>query len=205
MRKLSLLVALALLITVGGVYATWTYAEGTATSSHKHMSVNIASLGNTTPVGEVVNVLNSMDVLIDDAGNYVAKADFSGKMGFVFMPGVGVDSDVIANGLELSFDVKQETPLKYDGNNIFEITKTEKTSLGKGTKITDGNKATLCPGVDLSNYIGGFYVEVSAAQVAEYVSINHIVLDERREYDDMKAALVAGGALGVSVYEAELQ
>ena len=203
MRKLSLLVALILLVTVGGVYATWTYAEGTATSSHKHMSVNIASLGNTTPVGEVVNVLNSMDVLIDDGGNYVARADFSGKMAFVFMPGVGASSDIIANGLDLSFDVQQDTPLQYEGSNIFEIVNTQKTELGKGTKITADNKATLCPGVDLSNYVGGFYVEVSAEQVASYVQINEIVLDERAEYDKMKAALVAGGALGVEVYEAE--
>lgn len=203
MRKLSLLVALLLLVTVGGVYATWTYAEGTATSSHKHMSVNIASLGNTTPVGEVVNVLNSMDVLIDDGGNYVAKAGFSGKMGFVFIPGVGASSDIISNGLHLSFDVKQDTPLKYEGNNIFEIVSDEKTDLGKGTKITEENKNTLCPGTDLSNYVGGFYVEISAEQVAQYVQINNIVLDERAEYDRMQSALVAGGALGVSVYEAE--
>ena len=141
--------------------------------------------------------------MIDDAGNYVAKADFSGKMAFVFMPGVGAGSDIIRDGLDLSFDVKQDTPLKYDGNNIFEITSTEKTELGKGTKITDANKTTLCPGTDLSNYVGGFYVEVSAEQVATYVQINEIILDERAEYDRMQAALVAGGALGVSVYEAE--
>lgn len=212
MKKLTILVALILCVTIGGVYATWTYAGAEVTSSHKHMSVNIASLGNATPLGEIVNVLNSMDVLLDDGGSYVVKAVFSGKMGFVFMPGPGAPQTVRDNGIELEFDVSQDTPYQYNGSDIFSIVKSEKTSLGKGTKITDANKTTLCAGVDLSsyngvNYVGGFYVEVNAAKIDtavaidDYVDINGtIVLDELAEYNAMKSALTSG-TLGVTVYE----
>ena len=49
MKKLSLLIALALLITVGGVYATWSYAESTATASSTIApQVKLTATSNTT-------------------------------------------------------------------------------------------------------------------------------------------------------------
>jgi len=207
MKKLTILVALILCVTIGGVYATWTYAGAEVTSSHKHMSVNIASLGNATPLGEIVNVLNSMDVLLDDGGNYVVKAVFSGKMGFVFMPGPGAPQTVRDYGIALEFDVSQETPYQYNGSDIFSIVKSEKTSfLDNGTKITVDNAEDLCPGVNLAsyngaNYIGGFYVEVTATDIDTYVDINGTIhLDELAEYNAMKNSLTSG-TLGVTVYE----
>lgn len=201
MKKLSLLIVLALLVTVGGVYATWTYAGAAVPASHKHMSVNIASLGADTAKGTIVNVSNSMDVLLDDVGNYKAGATFSGKMGFVFIPAPGADADVVESGIELQFTVEQATPLKYEGNNIFTISQNAPKVLGKGTKITDANKTTLNPNVDLGQYVNGFYVEVLASDVDDYVQLANIVLDTKAEYEAMEAALIAGGAIGITVSE----
>lgn len=201
MKKLSLLIVLALLVTVGGVYATWTYAGAAVPASHKHMSVNIASLGAETAKGTIVNVTNSMDVLLDDVGNYKAGATFSGKMGFVFIPAPGADADVVVSGIELQYTVEQATPLKYDGNNIFTIDQDATEALGKGEEITDTNKATLVAGVDLSQYVDGFYVEILGRDVANFVQLADIVLDTRAEYEAMEAALIAGGAIGITVSE----
>ena len=204
MKKLSLLVALALLVTIGGVYATWTYAGNIATGSHMHMSVNMATATESTPKGTITNVINSMDVKIDDENNdYVAEAVFSGKMGFVFTPGKGAAEDVINNGIAMQFQVEQHTPLKYEGNNIFIIKKTAPTAFTSQQiiKITETNKTNI-NGTDLSQYVGGFYVEISAAEMYNHVEIANIVLDTHEEYLTMRDALTAGGALGITVSEA---
>ena len=203
MRKLSLLVALALLVTIGGVYATWSYAGSIATESHMHMSVNLATATENTPKGTIVNVLNSMDVKIDDTNNdYEAELVFSGKMGFVFLPGKGASDDVIADGIPLQFLVEQETPYQYEGSDIFVLTKDTPTAFTTQKQITDENKNTLVPGKDLSQYKGGFYVEIDGEEVMpNHVTISNIVLDTLEEYNAMKTALTSGGAIGITVSE----
>ena len=201
MKKLSILVALLLCITIGGVYATWTYSGAIATQSHKHMSVNLATATETNPKGIITNVYNSMDVLINDGGSYVAVAQFSGKMGFIFTPAVGSDSSVIQNGIKMAFKVEQHTPLKYNGNNIFNVTVTTPTVLGNGTKITSTNATTLNTEIDLSAYIDSFYIEVTSAEVASCVQIADITLPTYTDYTNFEAALIAGGALGITVME----
>ena len=202
MKKLTILVALILCVTIGGVYATWTYSGAISTSSHMHMSVNLATATETNPKGTITNVHNSMDVLIDDGGSYTAVAKFSGKMGFIFTPAVGADSDVVANGITFAFAVEQKTPIQYDGNNIFNVTVTTPTTLTNGTKITSTNATTLAPGQDLNAHIGSFYIEITAEQVADCVEIASITLPTYTDYENFEDALVAGGALGVTVSEA---
>ena len=203
MKKLSILVALLLCITIGGVYATWTYSGAPATQSHKHMSVNLATATSDNAKGIITNVYNSMDVLIDDGGSYVAVANFSGKMGFIFTPAVGAEDDVVRDGIKFAFTVEQNTPLQYEGSNIFNITQSTATVLGFGEKITDANATTLNAEVNLSSYIGSFYIEVTGAQVAACVEIASITLPTFTDYENFEAALIAGGALGVSVSEAQ--
>lgn len=203
MKKLSILVALILCVTIGGVYATWTYSGAISTSSHKHMSVNLATATETNPKGTITNVYNSMDILIDDGGSYNAVAKFSGKMGFIFTPATGADSDIVANGIKFAFTVEQSTPLQYNGSNIFNVTNSTPTTLGFGTKIDNTNATTLNPEVNLTTHIGSFYIEVPASAVANCVEIASISLPTYADYEAFEDALVGGGALGVTVSEAQ--
>lgn len=200
MKKLSLLVALALLVTIGGVYATWSYAGNIATESHMHMSVNLATATEDTPKGSITVVLNSMDVLIDDTNHdYVAEAVFSGKMGFVFTPGKGASDEVIADGIDMQFQVLQDVPKQYLGNNVFIMKKTAPTAFTSMIKVDESNKDTLVPGKALTP--GSFYVEIDASVMNEHVEIANIVLDTLDEYNAMKTALASGGVLGITVSE----
>ena len=202
MKKLSLLVALALLVTIGGVYATWSYAGNIATESHMHMSVNLATATEDTPKGSIINVLNSMDIKIDDTNNdYNAEVVLNGKMAFIFIPGKGASTDVIDSGITMQFQVEQRTPLKYLNANIFNLKKDTPTIL-TSTKIDNTNKDTLASSVDLGQYIGCFYVVIDATDVEQYIEIAPITLDTLQEYEDMESALTAGGAIGITVSEA---
>lgn len=75
MRKLGLLAALALCVTVGGVYATWNYADTTANLSVDQQAVaGLTGMGTTA--GEALKIKdgsNSLAFKIDDEdGDHVA-------------------------------------------------------------------------------------------------------------------------------------
>ncbi|MBE7077710.1 MAG: hypothetical protein E7377_03275 [Clostridiales bacterium] len=73
MSKLGIAAALALVTTVGGVYAAWNYAEGTMgkiTSTGKKVEITVAD--TNTPSGSI-KFHNSLALWIDDEGT--GKAD----------------------------------------------------------------------------------------------------------------------------------
>ena len=65
MKRLGLLAALAMCVTVGGVYATWDYADTTSFTDRETVSIGLTAAGNVT--GESLEITaNSLKFLIDD-------------------------------------------------------------------------------------------------------------------------------------------
>ena len=198
MKKLSVLITILLIVTMGGVYATWSYAEANAAESHQHMSINLESATTNLAEGVIHNVINSMNVLIDDADDdYTAEITVTGKMGFVFVPNAGASDDVVENGIAMQWQLEQTNPgVQHGGDNIFTISQANPTTLNS-TKITDGNKTDF--GVDLSTYIGGFYVEVDATAVSAVLSIE-LELPTYEDYTTFKGELATtAGKLGITI------
>ena len=73
-KSVGLLAALALCVTVGGVYATWNYADTTGFSDRETISIGLTPIGSVT--GESLEITaNSLNFLIDDAdGNHKGDA-----------------------------------------------------------------------------------------------------------------------------------
>lgn len=198
MKKLSALIMVLLVVTIGGVYATWSYAEADATASHQHMSINIETVTTTQAEGVISNVINTMNVLIDDTDNdYAAEISVTGKMGFVFKPNAGASDDVVAEGISMQWQLEQTNPgVQYNSVNIFTITQNAPVKL-TSTKITADNATSF--GEDLTAYIGGFYVEVTAENVSKVLSIN-LNLPTYEDYVAFKDQLNASsGKLGISI------
>lgn len=199
-RKVSLLMALALIVTIGGVYATWSYAGANTTENHQHMSINLATASTTTAEGVILNVSNGMNILIDQGdSSYNAKLVISGNMGFVFKPNSGAPLDVQQNGINMQWALEQTDPgLQYNGANIFTITQTVPVAL-TSTKITADNYSRFS-GVT-TDHIGGFYVEVTAEMVDEYLQVS-LSLPTHSHYLDFKSALGnSAGKVGVTISE----
>ena len=102
MKKLSLLVALALVISVGGVYATWFYAETTMqTSEHEFKNLGITDVNTLAQTGSIA-VTDTLILKIDDnAGDHtpgwdadVAGAE-AGKISIVFTPNSGANDTTL--------------------------------------------------------------------------------------------------------------
>ena len=207
MKKFTILVALILCVTIGGVYATWNYASADVTASDMNMSINLATATTDNPKGQIINVLNSMNVKIDDTNHdYYAEPIIEGAMGFVFTPSAGVDSSITNNGISMTITLTQSNPVQYEddsGNlkDVFEITNaTIKTDFG--TKIDNGNATTLCPGVDLTQYINSFFIDIVPGDLIDKLTIgSHVYLPTKADYDTLHTAIQNSGKLTITVTE----
>lgn len=97
MKKLSLLIALALLITVGGVYATWSYAENTAVASST-IAPQVKLLGTTNTTKGTITIEGSPSVAFDQYGvnDYRAKLVWTNEVVTVkFNPAQGTTATKI--------------------------------------------------------------------------------------------------------------
>ena len=76
MKKLALLVALALVVSVGGVYATWIYSSAAvSTVNHGFKNLSITDVDTNTTSG-TVSVTDTLILKIDDnSGNHVPAWD----------------------------------------------------------------------------------------------------------------------------------
>ena len=119
-RRMSLLVALALVLTVGGVYAAWIYSNTNANGVAPGVSHAMAAVSDEkTPNGTIAIVSNSTNVKIDQK----AEGDYTAIPVFVvsFTPANMASDDVKANAIPVSavLNVINPTNSQYEGKDIF--------------------------------------------------------------------------------------
>ena len=107
MKKLSVLVALMLIITVGGVYATWNYAYATANVVPVSESIDVV-LTQKDPTnkakGEIVVDHNDVGILVDDTnGDHI---------GDLVVTGTSITGRFVPDPLAAD-DVQDGIPLYY--------------------------------------------------------------------------------------------
>ena len=115
MKKLSVLVALMLIITVGGVYATWNYFQyvtGTATQAETTITMIAltdkveAGEDSSTPKGTISVSPSNLTISIDDdSGDHVGEFHVSDNITVHFEPADNATDAVKANGIPMRFDL----------------------------------------------------------------------------------------------------
>ncbi len=132
MKKLSVLVALMLIITVGGVYATWNYAyvTGNVDSVSRPITVKLddkvmSGEDSSTDKGTISITSNNVSLVIDqDKPSYDAKwVTNGGKITGTFTPDDNATDDVKNNGIPLQFtlsgtNLPSELTINYAPVNI---------------------------------------------------------------------------------------
>ncbi|MBQ9715946.1 MAG: hypothetical protein IJV77_06025 [Clostridia bacterium] len=83
MKKLSLIMAMVLIVTIGGVYATWTYNEGTVEGVTENLKVEMAGTSLSTTKGLISFSMSEVKLEIDDAEGAINdyKADLAWSTG----------------------------------------------------------------------------------------------------------------------------
>lgn len=180
MKKLSVLVALILCVTIGGVYATWNYAQNSAEKVVKYFDDSTVITSSVTETAKgVINVDTSeLDIIIDDANNdYQGELRITGKVVITFAPSNGADTDVVNNGIALQYSLGTTTDYEYNGNDIFLVDSTAQT-LAKGKTF-----------------------EISSDKLDDLIALNTLNLPTVEDYDNFKEALHRGG-ISITVSEA---
>ena len=136
MKKLSLLIALALVVTIGGVYAAWNYAQGNTASVEITREINMAQVNTDSNKGSISATPTNVSFLVDDAGSYHTKLTGTGEFAITFAPSTGADATTISNGIKMiaTITVKSDFNLKYqdsivpitvkNGQNVIDLTPT---------------------------------------------------------------------------------
>ncbi len=144
MKRISLFVALALVITVGGVYAAWVYpsddaAVGSATKTFTGNMTQVDTQASSKGKISVNTETDTLKIFVDDNGGYVAAPIAQGSFDVMFTPDDGVSSEIEENGIEMILTVSitgTQTTVKDDGGHDVKIftVKTSTIDLGCGQK-----------------------------------------------------------------------
>ncbi len=154
MKKISLLVALILCVTVGGVYATWNYAHNTATAQTKYLDAStiITDKVESLSKGTIKVDTSNLKITVDDSNNdYYAELKIEGNIKVDFTASAGATDEVANNGIKMQYVLGTTDNFKYNGNNIFTIDSTAQ-------KQTDATKSFTIEASELTNLIS-LYVD----------------------------------------------
>ena len=103
MKKISILIIIAIMITVGSVYAAWSYAQGTTASSEITREINMAQVNTDSNKGTISVTPSNFAFLVDDVGtiDYVAELTGTGHLTINFTPAAGADASLATNGIQM--------------------------------------------------------------------------------------------------------
>lgn len=122
-KKLSILMALVMVLTVGAVYASWNYSRGELAKTDISFNGRMADIVSGTAKGtiSVVENSNTLTFKVDDVGasDYVAELVPSGDVKIKFNAATGADNAVLTEGIQLQATITiagTKTPFAYTPN-----------------------------------------------------------------------------------------
>ena len=154
MTKLGLIILMALVLTVGGVYATFNYAQGEVVSKNTTLNKSLATAKTESAKGEIAIDVEGFLLKIDDTGtNLKTGLDAQGSVTITFTPATGADGSVVADGVNLKLEISF-TNNTYTQNGVdYQVFKTTDkynattgVVLGTGTKNGDKFEYTVSLG-----------------------------------------------------------
>lgn len=180
MKKLSVIIALALCITIGSVYATWIYNEHNDVADitgSRAITMTTATYEGGLGSYEVTTAGLTLKVDPKAGTTHVTSLQVDGEIVITFKPSQYA-SDEVKNGAVAStfaFSLSKDiNDWQYDGQNIIAELDTTKHNIDwTGTKQADGS----------------FKYSIPASVVADCIKLSEITLDTKTAYDDYDAAL----------------
>ena len=192
MKKLSLLIAMILCVTIGGVYAVWTYSgTNDIADVSTEAKVTMADFTLTGAAG-VYTVSSNLVLTVDQASkkDHDAELVFSSNndqeiyLKITFKPSEDADNTIKEYGVEttLTFTTTTDMTYKMDRNGNYNENGEETPIFTFGAPIN----IVWVPQND-----GSFLYTMDGAELAEYIKLSQkFILDIKHEYDMFKAALI---------------
>ena len=128
MKKISLLLMLAVILTMGGVYAAWNYAQGSVPPIPKALDGQTKitdKVVDSNSKGNISVDVSNLSIQIDDANNdHYAELTVSGYIDITFTANKGADASVVENGIALKYALSC-SGLQYLEDHIFNFSTAE--------------------------------------------------------------------------------
>lgn len=158
MKKLGLIILMALVLTVGGVYATFDYAHATVKPTTATLNKGIAGTGDT-PIakGTIAIDVEGFILKIDDTTSTLTTGlETQGHVKVTFTPAKGADASVAAEGIDLKLEISFTNNTYRQGTVdyvIFKTTGDYKTGVTLAAKDATKNGNAFEYMVDLGKYL----------------------------------------------------
>lgn len=167
MKRLGAIIAIALVLTIGGVYATFNYANGGVVSSENEtISKELIGMTTTTPKGTISIKSNNFKITVDDFNNNLHTAGrFENKTTINFNPAPLADADVRANGIKLKLTIAVTGNEYDDGGTTYKLFNISADALAG---VTLNNDAAIN---------GDFEIDF-----AKYITVTEIYLSTPEKY-----------------------
>ena len=174
MKRLSLLVMLMLLVTVGGVYATWNYAQGNVSETQGFALPTMETAVRDTSKGTINVDTSGLTMKVDDDANdgenHKAVLVMTGKITVTFTPAVGADEIVRQNGIKMKYTISCTDNWTYNSTQIFTVSNATDISTGT-TKLS---------------------FDITADQLKTMITLGDFTLPEYQDYLNFETALNRG-------------
>lgn len=164
MKKLTILVALILCVTIGGVYATWIYPGTEVANQQDPITNKMAEVDFEGSAGVYHIPTNNMTILIDQdtaaADPYTAKLVYTGSATIIFTPDENISDAAKAAALNGKITVTATglAAATYQTNPIWNLDTTFAIQLNEGMWVDNGtsytytlNCADLASAITLAN------------------------------------------------------
>lgn len=213
MKKVSILIALFLIATIGGVYSTFNYSQGDVTSKTAYFDdiTKITDKVVDNAKGVLAITKNDLAITIDDEDNdHYAEWKLSGEITVTFTPNAGADEDVKNNGIDLQWSLLTtnsgtgSSTWVYEGTKIFFV-ETNPVELLKtaANKDAQGVFTWTIAASELLNKITFYSNEYSSTvnqPSTDSIVNSNLKLETVAKYDSFKLALHSG-TIGITVAE----
>lgn len=115
MKRIGMIIALAFVLIVGGVYATFSYAQNDVGTVNTALNKSIAESTTTVAKGTVAVDVDGFTVRVDDkgildggSGTLVTGYKSQGTVNLTFTPAKGADQEVVDGGVNLKMEIAFE-------------------------------------------------------------------------------------------------
>ena len=179
MKKLSLLIALCMLLTIGGVYATWTYTQNTDVADEAvHKAINLTGVEYSGSYGTYSVNTDNLKMTIDPKANttHTTALYIEGYVVITFTPNSVAPADIKEHGVESTYALTlSNSDWKYENDYILTLKHTEAHDI---TWVDNGD--------------GTFSYTISADDLAGHMTLTEFELDTKVKYDAYNTELAKG-------------
>ena len=201
-KLLSVFVAFALMITVGGVYATWNYADGGVDDEDFTGFISITDDVTGSSKGAIViDEATNFKILFDDSAEdrktHTAVLSYSGNIVVKFSFAENTPADVVAAGIKLQLVVSNNASLVWHGtgensSNSTPIFKVIETPIISGGSVRINDEDVPVPDV-VPEDDGSYTWTLDTAFLSQLITLRaeDVVGDTIEEYRAIETLLSA--------------